>query len=139
MTFPRNIDANSFRQTLFGTALGIAALALAGPGLAQSSTQPGLYTSEQALRGEKAFLGNCVGCHGYSMSSIFSGYRNAYIYWGKISSTMPWEDAGHLAPQDYIDMVAYMMRENGFPPGEVELKVDRPLLESIIPPRAGMQ
>lgn len=124
---------------LFGAALVIASLALLGQGLAQSAPPPGHYTPEQALRGEKVFLGNCAGCHGYSMSSIFSGYRNAYIFWGKISSTMPWEDAGHLAPQDYIDIVAYMMRENGFTPGETELKLDRPLMESIIPPRAGMK
>lgn len=126
-------------RSLYGAALFAASLALCGQAMAQSSSEPGLYTAEQAVRGEKVFLNNCVGCHGYSMSSIFSRYSNAYIYWGRISSTMPWEDAGSLAPEDYIDIVAYMMRENGFAPGETELILDRPMLESIIPPRAGMK
>lgn len=127
------------RSSALAATIFIASLAATGQGLAQSANEPGLYTTEQAMRGEKVFLNNCVGCHGYSMSSIFSRYSNAYIYWGRISSTMPWEDAGSLSPQDYIDIVAYMMRENGFTPGENELKLDRPLMESIIPPRAGMK
>lgn len=127
------------RLSVGAAVLVLAALPVAGVVMAQSLPQARLYTEEQATRGERVFLGTCVGCHGYSMSSIFSRYTNAYIYYGRISTTMPWEDAGLLPLQDYIDIVAYMLRENGFPAGDVELVPDRALLESIIPPRAGQK
>lgn len=126
-----------FKSPVLAAVLLLAASAAPGGLLAQALPPAGLYTLEQAERGERTFLGNCVGCHGYSMSSIFSRYQNAYIYYGTIQATMPWEDAGHLPIEDYIDIVAYMMRENGFVPGDTELVLDRALLESIIPPRAG--
>ena len=116
----------------------VAALAFAaGPLWAQTPPPMALFTVAQAERGKKVFLRNCAGCHGYSMISIFSRYRNAYDYHSVISLTMPWEDAGLLSDEDYIDIVAYMMHENGFAAGEVDLVPDRALLESIIPPRAG--
>jgi len=121
-----------------GLRLCAAAMVLvAGPLWAQTPPPGALFTEAQAERGEKVFLRNCAGCHGYSMISIFSRYRNAYDYHSVISLTMPWEDAGLLSDENYIDIVAYMMRENGFGAGEVELVPDRALLENIIPPRAG--
>lgn len=115
----------------------IAALTATGALRAQTPPLAAVYTEAQAARGERAFLNNCAGCHGLSMITIFSRYRNAYDYHSVVSLTMPWEDEGHLTEQIYIDIVAYMMRENGFAAGEVELVPDRALLERIIPPRAG--
>ncbi len=80
---------------------------------------------------------NCAGCHGFSMISIFGRYRNAYDHYGFASTSMPWEDAGALPLQDYIDIVAYMMRESGFPSGDVELRPIRDVLEQILPAQPG--
>lgn len=117
-------------------ALVVAGIATTGALWAQTPPLGAVYTEAQAARGERAFLNNCAGCHGLSMITIFSRYRNAYDYHSVVSLTMPWEDEGHLTEQIYIDIVAYMMRENGFVAGEVELVPDRALLERIIPPRA---
>ena len=43
--------------------------------------------------------------------------------------TMPEEDPGGLSEQDYTDVLAYLLRENGYPPGD-ELTADA--LEEIV-------
>lgn len=117
---------------------GLAVAALAGLSasqiVAQDAAVPGAYyTEEQAERGERAFLQNCSGCHGYQMIDSFVTYRNLDEFHSLISLTMPWEDPGILPDEFYIDMVAYMLREAGFPAGEEELPIDRELLVSIVP------
>ncbi|MBW6507709.1 MAG: cytochrome c [Rhodobacteraceae bacterium] len=107
--------------------------------LVQGAAAEPLYTGAQAARGERAFMTNCAGCHGFSMISIFGRYRNAYDYFGVAATSMPWEDAGSLPVQDYVDIIAYMMRENGFRAGEAELRPDRAVLEQILPAQPGRQ
>lgn len=96
------------------------------------------YTAEQAAWGDYIFHTACSGCHGYAIFEQFANYTNADLFYSKISLTMPWEDAGLLPQKDYISILAYMMRESGFPAGDTELTADRELLRQIIP-REGMQ
>ncbi|MDP3862592.1 MAG: cytochrome c [Phaeovulum sp.] len=124
----RRDTAAGLSATVFTVALVLVA---ALPAKLAAAEQ--LFTETQAARGERAFLTNCAGCHGYSMISIFARYRNAFDYFGVISTSMPWEDAGALPIQDYIDIVAYMMRENGYASGGAELPPDRAVLEQIQP------
>ena len=42
---------------------------------------------------------------------------------------MPEEDPGGLSEQEYIDVLSYLLRENGYPPGD-ELTADA--LEEIV-------
>ncbi len=122
-----------------GTTGRAIALAFGSCFVVQGAAAEPLYTATQATRGERAFLTNCAGCHGYSMISIFGRYRNAYDYYGVAATSMPWEEAGSLPVQDYVDIIAYMMRENGFPAGDVELRPDRAVLEQILPAQPGRQ
>lgn len=135
---PRNRNLATYsRAAVRVGALVFVALCVPGALWAQTPPLGAVYTKAQAARGERVFLNNCAGCHGYSMITIFSRYRNAYDYHSVVSLTMPWEDAAQLIAQDYIDIVAYMMRENGFAAGDTELVPDRALLERIIPSQAG--
>jgi mono/diheme cytochrome c family protein len=120
--------------------LCLLALALAGAALqAQTAPPAAPFTAAQAARGERVFLTSCAGCHGVSMFDIFAGYRNAYDFHSVVSLTMPWEDEAQLTDQDYIDIVAFMLRETGFAAGDAELHPDRRLLEQIVPSRGGGQ
>lgn len=119
-------------------AVTLGAVALAGFAASQIAAQDNAeltayYTAEQAERGERAFLTNCSGCHGYQMVDSFVTYRNTDDFHSLISLTMPWEDPGMLPAEFYIDMVAYMLREAGYPAGDDELPIDRELLSSIVP------
>lgn len=119
---------------VIGVASLVFASAVAGQeDVSTTDATPAYYTQEQAARGENAYLTNCSGCHGYNMIDTFASYGDADDFHSVISLTMPWEDPGMLPDQFYIDMVAYMLRENGFPAGDTELAIDRDLLRSIDP------
>jgi mono/diheme cytochrome c family protein len=89
------------------------------------------YTEEQADRGRRAYPPSCGGCHGASMAEIFSQYEDAASYYRFISGSMPADNPGGLATRDYLDIVAYLMQEIGFPSGTVELNDGRETLAQI--------
>ena len=66
------------------------------------------------------------------MAEIFSGYTDAAMYYGLISTGTPEDDPGHLATWQYLAIVAFLLRENGFPAGDIELTPDRELPGQII-------
>ncbi len=49
-----------------------------------------------------------------------------------VRTTMPYGDAGTLSRQQYIDVIAYILQANGYPPGTDELEADREVLTQII-------
>jgi mono/diheme cytochrome c family protein len=130
-----------------GVALGAGALT--GPLLptvhAQSprSGQDGVYTADQAKRGQDLFKQTCVACHGPTLRGGVGPplTGNAFMgIWGetplselvsKIVSTMPQNDPGTLKPQDGSDLVAYLLQVNKFPVGQAELGVDEAALKEI--------
>ena len=66
------------------------------------------------------------------MAEIFSGYTDAAMYYGLISTGTPEDDPGYLATWQYLAIVAFLLRENGFPTGDIELTPDRELPGQII-------
>jgi hypothetical protein len=48
-----------------------------------------------------------------------------------ISSTMPDGEPGSLDAQEYVDVVAYLLRVNNYPTGETELPADRTVLDGV--------
>ena len=120
----------------------IAALIAASPllfaaGLASGQEEAGevqaRYTEEQAESGQRTFAIMCGGCHGADMVDIFAGYDTAETYYLFISGSMPADNPGSLSTQQYADIIAYLMREVGFPAGDEPLSPDRALLAEIIP------
>jgi mono/diheme cytochrome c family protein len=93
------------------------------------SVQSGVYTEEQAARGAKAFEGVCSSCHrpgefgdGAYIDS-WSG-QTAHDLIEQIRNTMPQDNPGSLKRKDYVDLVAYLFRMNGLPPGDAEMDVE---------------
>lgn len=121
------------RDVLVGIAPRQVALQLAQVDTAEVGAW---YTAEQADRGLRAFTLNCGGCHGAEAPDTFTEYATAAAYFSFISGAMPADNPGNLAIRDYVDIIAYMMREKGFPAGDVELTNDRTLLEQIVPAAA---
>lgn len=127
-------------------AVPLALAALAAParrGHAQQSGQAGLrpassgvYTDEQAERGAELYSAACVGCHASSshrgdpFRSAWGGKRVSELF-SFMSTRMPKNDPGSLAPEEYAQLVAYLLRLNGLPPGTESLPADSVALGSI--------
>lgn len=89
----------------------------------------GRFTDAQAGRGRETFRSTCADCH---YSSEFRGTQFQFA-WGRrsvadlyreIVRNMPEDAPGSLSTQEYVDVVTYILRLNGFPAGEVELTAD---------------
>jgi len=82
------------------------------------------------------FRSTCTECH---YSSEFSDRsfkfkwrrRTAGDLFGHISTSMPEDAPGSLEPQQYADVVAYILRMNGFATGAGELPADEAALDAI--------
>ena len=93
----------------------------------------GIYSDAQATRGAAAYDGACSGCHRADLTGnsgpALRGQRFASQYAGKdlktlftkVATTMPRNAVGSLAENVNLDIVAHMLKENGFPAGPVEL------------------
>jgi mono/diheme cytochrome c family protein len=95
-----------------------------------------VYTEEQAARGERTFTSVCSVCHG---RNEFVGPIFALTWMAEpvghlfqhISTAMPQDRPGSLAPEEYAAVVAYLLRANGRPAGDLELPADPELLERM--------
>jgi S-disulfanyl-L-cysteine oxidoreductase SoxD len=100
----------------------------------------GAFTTAQADRGRVQFAAHCAACHG---SDLQGGQGKAltekqfWADWGDrtvgdlvayVSKNMPSSDdgtlAGTLPSSTYVDIVAHILRTNGFPAGPQELTPD---------------
>ena len=100
------------------------------------TTLDGVYTEEQAERGAEVVEQICRECHedeefvGAFIRS-WAGASVAALY-DDIYSLMPEDQPGSLPPQQYADVIAYILQLNGLPPGDVELTTAREALEKLV-------
>ena len=120
--------------------LGIVALTGTQPRAAQEAEEPsvwdGVYSTEQALRGKKAYEATCARCHGEDLSGANARPLAGESFirdWGGLkldgvltrAKTMPPGAAGALGEAGYVDIIAYVLEVNEFPHGELELTAER--------------
>src|SRR5205085_5170310 len=92
----------------------------AAKGPPQPSTLDGVYTSEQASRGKDVYAGSCKACHtpashtGATFAKWWRGKQLSDLF-SFVSTRMPKNDPGSLAPEDAADVVAYLLRMNAMP------------------------
>ncbi len=116
-----------------------------GDSSAMISVLAGVYSTAQARRGESTHRKHCTECHnavayaGTAFRRLWAG-RPGYEFWAQIRATMPNDNPGSLKPGEYLDILAYVLRLNGYPAGENALPSDPELLRTIrfdLPPPAG--
>ena len=100
------------------------------------SIQTGVYTVEQARRGEQVYRDVCSNCHlpdwfSQSFLQSWSGNTAAALF-ELVRTTMPEDRPGALKRQQYVDMLAYIFELNGVPPGEDEMPSRKRALEAIL-------
>jgi len=108
------------------------------------SVWDGVYTAEQAKRGEALYGQHCAACHGATLLGAeaapaltgfeFGGNWNGLTLgdlYERIRTSMPSDDPGKVTGQQKVDIIAYMLRVGAFPAGTTELPRDQPLLTQI--------
>ncbi len=121
---------------------GAASLA-AGGAAAQDpkSILDRIYSEAQAQRGEQQFRVSCSSCHTPSMftGGAFAERWNGQTMGGVfewLSVNMPENDPGGLRPQQYADILAFVLSMNGYPigtddmPGDVSLLTQYAIVEN---------
>jgi S-disulfanyl-L-cysteine oxidoreductase SoxD len=103
---------------------------------AHRSTRAGVYSAEQATRGQDLYAGMCKSCHtaashtGVAFQKSWEG-RSLSELFGYISTKMPKNEPGSLAPEEYADLLAYLLKLNQMPVGATELPPDTSVLGTI--------
>jgi S-disulfanyl-L-cysteine oxidoreductase SoxD len=138
----------------FGPACAVVTLVIVavqplGGGAAQQaavgrSVWDGVYTTEQAKRGEPLYAQYCSSCHGSTFEggemapALAGGAFNAN--WNglslgdlaeRIRISMPQNSPGSLSRQQYVDILATMLGGGEFPPGKAELPREVEALKQI--------
>lgn len=116
----------------------LAVCALAGVAGAQdTATSSGVYTRAQAARGKDVYAGSCRSCHtpqshtGETFETWWGGKRLSELF-TFVSTQMPKNDPGSLAPDDVADVVAYLLEMNALPPGKHALHPHADSLEQYV-------
>ena len=104
----------------------------------------GVYQKDQAVRGEAVYREECSDCHGADlkgrdMSPSLIGIGFSFKWEGKTLQEfyssmrlgMPQTAPGSLSDSNYVSLTSFLLSENGFPSGGVELTGDEAMLESI--------
>ena len=128
---------------LLGTVLVGAAYSSVGA-QAPASVNDGIYTAAQADRGKAVYAANCAPCHGDKLEggtsgpelsgmSFTGGYKDgtAYALYSKISMDMPSSAPGTLMPEQYADVLSYVLSVNKYPAGQTEIAKDGAGLKAI--------
>ena len=103
----------------------------------------GVYTEEQAVRGQALYYQHCLNCHGETMGGVdkapplagpqFSDIWNGEPLWALVArlNTMPPDKPGSLSRAANVDLLAYMLWYNGLPIGRTPLGTEQAVLEQI--------
>ena len=126
------------RNLILTIGLAIAGLTLAGTAVAQQgfskTVWDGVYTPEQAVRGEAAYAQRCGQCHGGQLNGtgeapalvggeFISHYNEMSLgdLFDRVRTTMPMDNPQSLGREEYADILAFLLKANSFPAGEQAL------------------
>jgi S-disulfanyl-L-cysteine oxidoreductase SoxD len=103
---------------------------------AERSVWSGIFTDDQAARGESIFKASCSTCHAaedFSNPSFLMGWEGMTVLnlFQKVQNSMPMDNPGSLRPEDYADVLSYFFRLSKAPAGKEELDTDPEHLKLI--------
>ncbi len=120
------------------------------------SVWEGAYGSDQAANGSRAYQANCVRCHGVDLEgrsgralageTFMDDWREGTVrHLYDAVTTMP-ISGPKLSDRTYLNIVAYILESNGFPPGYElvqeelrEIRIEGPNGPQPVPDRATVQ
>ena len=125
---------------------------LVGTAVAQESpvkrsVWDGVYSEDQARRGETQYGRNCQSCHGLDLTGnpvdevpalAWEGFltqwndRTVKDLFETVKRSMPKDNPGSLNTRAYVDVVAYLLQANKFPSGSKDLSLNTDALAQIV-------
>lgn len=108
--------------------LVLASLAISQLAMAQDMTvKDGVFTADQVTAGQVVYDTSCKTCHDMRFyRDILKSYNNQPVLWlwESILGNMPVDNPGSLMLDEYTNVIAYILSENGFPTGDTKLDPD---------------
>ena len=129
------------------TFLASAACALAAltalvargqPAADTRTTRDGIFSAAQVERGRESFLWECTECHEMEEFTAAGAYleqmdgKPLWEVFEYIWSEMPEDTPAWLEPEEYADILAYILSVYGMPTGEADMPTDKPALEGVL-------
>jgi len=125
---------STFHPTFFILLFGCSPWLLSGQTKTTASVWDGVYSDEQASRGETAYRASCGSCHGSKLAghgqnpslagngfiSRWDGQSVGDLF-EKIQVSMPADHPGKLTATQNAEIVAYILKFNKFPAGSKDL------------------
>ena len=123
-----------------------AAVAVRGASRAQGrTTLDGVYTEEQAARGEALYKVHCIRCHGTNLQGNGEGAGPLIgppfttnwngitmgVMLERVRQSMPLDKPLTMTRQQVADLLAFVLRSNKFPAGKSELVRQPDMLNAI--------
>ena len=113
----------------------LASLGVVVAAQATRSVNEGVYTADQAKKGEATYKEQCAACHGDNLEGSgpmppLAG-KDFLANWGgktvgdlyeKTQTTMPATAPGTLTPEQTADVVAFLLSKDNYPTGSVALE-----------------
>jgi mono/diheme cytochrome c family protein len=146
-TYVRNAWSNNY-GAVFSDEVTTAIAGLGEVG-ERISVWTGVYSEAQAARGQSVFLSVCARCHGPrgngagdpEMVAAPAVARGPFLRkWdgqtvatllNYVRTTMPTDNPKSLSDQQYLDAITYMFSLSNMPEGDVDLKLDKTVLEDV--------
>ena len=137
----------SFRRALTLGVVAFGIVAAAQEQQARRSVWDGVYTDDQARRGESQYSRNCEACHGADLSGdvvkevpslVFDAFltqwsdRTIKDLFDSVKRSMPRDNPGGLNARAYVDVIAFILQTNKIPSGMRELSLSPDALGQIV-------
>lgn len=128
----RSVNLASSLVLCTGLVFGVQAAAQ------EQTVEDGVFTQAQVDAGKVVYDASCKSCHNmrFYRDTLRSWNSQPLLYlWENILGTMPADNPGSLMYQEYTDVIAYILHENGFPTGDTPLDPDNGMEDiSIVAP-----
>jgi mono/diheme cytochrome c family protein len=132
------VERRNMHKTAIGGGVLVVAMLTAfwvtATAQAPATVLDGVYTAAQAERGDAAFGASCAGCHeGQDADGPLLVGRAFLDRWREdrlealftfMKTRMPGNLPGSLEDRAYADITAHILKENGLPAGQRELRAD---------------
>ena len=119
---------------LFVGGIFAAALTVTVGAQATRSSNEGVYTADQATKGEAVYKENCAACHGDNLEGsgpmpqlagkdFLANWQGKTVgdLFEKTSSSMPATAPGTLTPEQTTNLMAYLLSQGKYPAGAAAL------------------
>lgn len=134
------------------TAIAFAALTAGAPGIISTlavaqdaAPPPAVYTADQATAGASVYAQACAVCHGAMLEGVAAPALKGDTFREMAAAqqltadalltvtaqTMPQTNPASLTADQYNQVTAYILQQNGYPAGQTPLSADMPALKDL--------